>query len=135
MDVAGEGLGGGLREADFHGGERAGVVGADGVRGRLAGVAVEAAGDVDGELLGGLGVHPVDGGVERRARFAAGAGAEQGVDEPGGVVGVLVELRSRFAESMRTCIVPAGAARLATQSMIGTSALLQDGEVGGGVAA
>ena len=64
---AGERLGGRLREADFHRGERAGVVGADGVSGRLAGVAVEAAGDVDGELLRRLRVHPIDGRVERRA--------------------------------------------------------------------
>ena len=69
-----------FREADFHRGEGAGVVGADRVNGRLAGVAIEAAGDVDGEFPGRLGVHPVDRGVDRRARFAAGAGAEHGVD-------------------------------------------------------
>ena len=49
------GFAAGCSEADFHGGERAGVVGADGVDGGLARVAVEAAGDVDGECLGCCG--------------------------------------------------------------------------------
>ncbi len=104
------GLAAGLREADFHRGECAGVIGADGVSGGLAGVAVEAAGDVDGELFAGLGVHPVDGGVEWRARFAGGAGAEHGVDEPAP--------RCVRAEQVH---VERSTARVDERSMIGTS--------------
>ena len=114
------GFGGGLREADFHRGERAGVIGADGVRGGLAGVAIEAAGDVDGELLASwlACVDPIDGRVERRARFAVGAGAEQGVDEPGGAAGVIVELLVQSRGRVRGEVTP----RLAEcdRSMIGT---------------
>lgn len=76
VDHAEVGFGGRPCKADFHGGERAGVIGADGVGGGLAGVAVEAAGEIDGEFLRGLCVHPIDGRVERRAWFAAGARAE-----------------------------------------------------------
>ncbi len=94
MYGAGKTLGGGFDEADFHGGERAGVVGAHGVLGRFAGVAVEAAREVDGEdaHVGGAGVYPVDRDVERRARVAGGAGAEEGVDEPRGGAGMGGEL-------------------------------------------
>ena len=91
MDLAGVGCSGWLGEAEFQGGEGAGVVGADGVGGGLARVAVEAAGDVDGELLCWLGVHPVDGRVEWRAGFALSAGAEEGVNEPGGAGGEVRE--------------------------------------------
>jgi len=76
VDVAREGFGGKLGEADFHRGECARVVGADRVSGWLAGVAVEAAGDVDGEFFGGMGDHPIDSSVEGGARIAGGAGAE-----------------------------------------------------------
>src|SRR5438874_1059467 len=92
VDGAGEWFCGGLHEADLHGSERAGVVGADGVSGGLAGVAVEAAGDIDGELICWMRVHPIDGGVEWRTRVAGGAGAEQCIDEPSGVLGMLIEI-------------------------------------------
>src|SRR5881394_2451098 len=52
VDRSRDRFGGGLREADFHGSEGAGVIGADRVAGRLACVAVDAARDIDGELLG-----------------------------------------------------------------------------------
>ena len=91
VDGAGERLGARLQVAGFHRGECARVIGADGVRRWLAGVAIEAARNIDGELLGRLGIEPVDGGVERWTRVADGAGAEEGIDVPGGVGGVVAE--------------------------------------------
>ncbi len=140
MDDAHEWLCGNLREADFHGGEGAGVVGADRVGGRLARVAVEAAGDVDGELLARLGVHPVDGGVEWRARLARGAGAEHRVDEPVSGGGVLVEVESRPAEPRRTlCRSARGTYWGRPGSLCDVEdwkvSFLKDREVGGGIAA
>src|SRR5437870_5438876 len=99
--------------------------------GRLAGVAIEAAGEIDGELLCRLRVHPIDRGVERRARFARCAGAEHGVDEPDGAAGVFVEL-SRSAEPRRTW---RSSSEFGCRSARGTYfenwhvSLLQDGEV------
>lgn len=80
--MAGVGVGGGAGEACLHGGESAGVVGADGGIGGGGGVAVEAAGEIDGEHSGLLAVRvdPMDGGVEGWSRVALCAGAEQGVD-------------------------------------------------------
>jgi hypothetical protein len=49
-------------------------------------------------------IHPIDSSVERRARVADGAGAEQGINKPVSVVRMLIELRSRSAEPRRSCI-------------------------------
>lgn len=92
VNLAEKGLGGWPEKADFHRGEGAGVVSPNGVLGWLAGVAIEAAGEINGEDFGrcSAAVDPVDCGIEWWARFAGGSGAEEGVDAPGGVTGVMI---------------------------------------------
>ena len=86
------GLGSCLGETDFGRDEGARVCGADRVLGGLAGIAVQAAGNVDGENWNSRSIQLVDDGVERRPGFALGSGAEQGVDDPSCVSDVFLKL-------------------------------------------
>ncbi len=77
-------VGGGAwgEEARLGGDERDSVGGTNRMAGRLAGIAIETAGDVDGQHLRAARVDGVDRDIVRRTRFSSGAGAEQGVDHP-----------------------------------------------------
>ena len=82
MDPAGVLLGAGSHEPALHGHERAGLIGANRVLGSRARIAVQAAGQIDRQSFRGRGVELIDDRVQRRTRLAAGAGAQQRVDDP-----------------------------------------------------
>jgi hypothetical protein len=58
------------------------VLGANGVAGGKARVAVQSAGQIDRQLGRRAGVDLIDHRVQRRTRLAMGTGAQQGVDDP-----------------------------------------------------
>ena len=76
----------GRGETGLGGDERAGLGGANRVPGGPAGVAVQPAGQIDRQLRHGGRVELVDDGIQRRAGFAPGAGAQQAVDDPRGAL-------------------------------------------------
>lgn len=81
------------------------MIGADGVGGGLAGVAIEAAGNIDGKDFcpWPVRVDPVDRVVEGWPRFAHRAGAQQGIDEPVGIATVLIELGPQIGGGTILC--------------------------------
>ena len=82
LDLARVELGAGNQETRLHGRKGAGVLGANGVAGGKARVAVQSAGQIDRQLGRRAGVDLIDHRVQRRTRLAMGTGAQQGVDDP-----------------------------------------------------
>lgn len=71
-----------IRKTDFECNERASVIGTKRGIGRLARLAVEAAGQINGQPLGASGVHHPYRSVERLTRCARCAGSQKRIHDP-----------------------------------------------------